>query len=269
MRTFLYCYNGQQTVHSFIKPLISIQQLSLQMGSGVEAGGEGFGSDSGSSYTVHIVRYPSHFSYGDDVRLHCNVQPDASGVTFEWTKDGQVIGNDKVLNIPVFSRQDVGRYQCRTTIQSVVKNAEEILTAPSEDNKGLTMTPRVVNTSVFKPFEIECISHRQGVRPSVAFSSDANITLDGHFKLRFPDAQKVIISVPRGLPAVYNGMSIRCLLNDGYSKQSRIFIQDSCPTKQVSCRSGECIPSDKICNGVNDCIDGSDESEQFCCEMLC
>lgn len=71
------------------------------------------------------------------------------------------------------------------------------------------MTPRVVNTSAFKPFEIECISHRPGIQPSVAFSSNANITLDGHFELRFLDAQKVIISVPRGLPAVYNGMSIR------------------------------------------------------------
>ncbi|VDM35343.1 unnamed protein product [Hydatigera taeniaeformis] len=167
--------------------------------------------------SVHIVRYPSHFFYNDEVQLHCIVQPDVSGVTFEWTKDGKVVGNDQVLDVPAFGRQDVGKYQCRATIQSVVRIAEEMLTPSSEDPKndfelerqGLTMEPRVVNSSAFKPFELECIAHRPDVRPLVVLSSGANITLDGHFQLRFPDARKVIITVPRGLPTVYNGMSVR------------------------------------------------------------
>lgn len=106
------------------------------MENGTEAGGDGIGGDGGRSYTVHIARYPSHFSYSDEVRLHCIVQPDATGVTFEWTKDGQVIGNNQVLDIPAFGRQDAGRYQCRTTIQSEVKYAEETLTSPAVDTKG-------------------------------------------------------------------------------------------------------------------------------------
>lgn len=73
----------------------------------------------------------------------------------------------------------------------------------------LILNPSVVNTSVFKPFQIECISHRLGVRPSVVFSSGANITLDGQFQILHPDSQKVIIAVPKGLSAVYNGMSIQ------------------------------------------------------------
>ncbi|EUB62790.1 Contactin-1 [Echinococcus granulosus] len=244
---------------------ILLKQLFLQLENGTEIGADGIEGDSGSSYTIHIASYPSHFTYDDAVELHCIVQPDANGVTFEWTKDGQVIGNNQVLDIPAFGRQDTGKYQCRATIQSVVKYAEEILTLPSEDTWELAMGPRVVSAGAFKPFQIECTSHRSGVRPSVVFSSDANITIDSQFQLLFPAAQRVIISVPRGLSTVYNGMSIRCLLNNVYSKQSRIFIQDSCPTKQISCLSGECVLIDKICNGVNDCRDGSDESEQFCC----
>ncbi|KAH9281039.1 Low-density lipoprotein receptor [Echinococcus granulosus] len=247
---------------------ILLKQLFLQLENGTEIGADGIEGDSGSSYTIHIASYPSHFTYDDAVELHCIVQPDANGVTFEWTKDGQVIGNNQVLDIPAFGRQDTGKYQCRATIQSVVKYAEEILTLPSEDTWELAMGPRVVSAGAFKPFQIECTSHRSGVRPSVVFSSDANITIDSQFQLLFPAAQRVIISVPRGLSTVYNGMSIRCLLNNVYSKQSRIFIQDSCPTKQISCLSGECVLIDKICNGVNDCRDGSDESEQFCSAKL-
>lgn len=71
------------------------------------------------------------------------------------------------------------------------------------------MNPSLVNTSVFKPFRIECVSHRLGIRPAVVFSSGANITLDGQFQIQYPDSQKVVISVPMGLSAVYNGMSIQ------------------------------------------------------------
>ncbi len=73
----------------------------------------------------------------------------------------------------------------------------------------LDVRPPVVNTTVFTPFQIECISHRLGVRPAVVFSSGANVSLDGQFQIRTPDAQRVIVSVPRGLAAVYNGMAIQ------------------------------------------------------------
>ena len=73
----------------------------------------------------------------------------------------------------------------------------------------LIVNPQVVNTSVFKPFQIECVSHRMGIRPTVVFSSGANITLDGQFEILTSDPQKVIVAAPRGLSAVYNGMSIQ------------------------------------------------------------
>lgn len=73
----------------------------------------------------------------------------------------------------------------------------------------LEVMPSVVNATVFKPFQIECISHRLGVRPVVVFSSGANVSLDGQFQILTPDRQRVIVSVPRGLPVVYNGMTIQ------------------------------------------------------------
>lgn len=35
------------------------------------------------------------------------------------------------------------------------------------------------------------------------------------------------------------------------------------------CRNGDCIESNKICNGKNDCIDGSDEEAYLCNHNLC
>ncbi|KAM3172951.1 hypothetical protein ACTXT7_013509 [Hymenolepis weldensis] len=238
--------------------------LSLQLGNGTISGsGEGI-----SPYTIYIVRYPTYFSNGDEVRLQCLVRPDPTDVVYEWKKDGKFMGNKQTFRIPSYGPSDAGKYRCRATIRDIAGYAEEILTSPTDDTRELVMNPSLVNASVFKPFHIECVSHRLGIRPSVVFSSGANITLDGQFEIQYPDSQKVVVSVPMGLSAVYNGMSIQCILPNGDSKESRIFIYDPCPAGQVRCLKGECVAGDKICNGISDCRDGSDESGQFCSAKL-
>jgi Low-density lipoprotein receptor domain class A. len=39
-----------------------------------------------------------------------------------------------------------------------------------------------------------------------------------------------------------------------------------CPVTHFKCNNHFCIPSDKVCNFVDDCGDGSDENK--CCKWL-
>ena len=38
----------------------------------------------------------------------------------------------------------------------------------------------------------------------------------------------------------------------------------ACPADEKKCDDGICLPSDKFCNGVEECLDGSDENFQNC-----
>ena len=51
--------------------------------------------------------------------------------------------------------------------------------------------------------------------------------------------------------------------NQNYSN----FLSDICNSDQLSCKSGQCVGKNKICDGVSDfwdCADGSDEGGDFC-----
>ncbi|VDD74247.1 unnamed protein product, partial [Mesocestoides corti] len=215
--------------------------------------------ENGSAYTTYIVKTPARYNYGDVIRLQCVVSPDSLSAKYQWTKDKTVVGTSPILDIPSFARQDIGQYQCRALIGGTYSYAVETLPPPSEETTDLNVKPPVVNTTVFTPFQIECVSHRLGIRPRV-FSSGVNISRDFQFETTHPDPQSVIVSVPGGLPAIYSGISIQCILPDGVAKRVPIFLHDSCPSTQVRCRSGECVAVDSICNGRIDCKDGSDET---------
>ncbi|KYN18744.1 Very low-density lipoprotein receptor, partial [Trachymyrmex cornetzi] len=42
-----------------------------------------------------------------------------------------------------------------------------------------------------------------------------------------------------------------------------------CTTNQVTCNNGECIHKDNMCNGIEDCADGSDETSEKCRSLYC
>ena len=47
-----------------------------------------------------------------------------------------------------------------------------------------------------------------------------------------------------------------------------MFTGFSCQPGEFGCDNGNCIPDDEVCNGVDDCGDGSDEPDPSCCELL-
>ncbi|XP_012055337.1 PREDICTED: limulus clotting factor C-like [Atta cephalotes] len=42
-----------------------------------------------------------------------------------------------------------------------------------------------------------------------------------------------------------------------------------CTTNQITCDNGECIHKDNMCNGIQDCADGSDETSEKCRSIYC
>ena len=44
---------------------------------------------------------------------------------------------------------------------------------------------------------------------------------------------------------------------------------ENCKVEEFSCKSGECIPSEELCNGQKTCMDGSDETKEACYGRPC
>lgn len=40
--------------------------------------------------------------------------------------------------------------------------------------------------------------------------------------------------------------------------------QNACSTNEWKCSNGECINLEFVCDNTQDCVDGSDEDEDFC-----
>ena len=46
----------------------------------------------------------------------------------------------------------------------------------------------------------------------------------------------------------------------GISNETRLLKLTSCPNEQYTCYNGDCIELEKVCDEVDDCLDGSDET---------
>ncbi|CAH8873841.1 unnamed protein product [Trichobilharzia szidati] len=215
-------------------------------------------------YTIRIIQSPTYFRYNDAVHLQCVVSPTPPLVTYEWFKDGVLIGRQPDIHIPRFTTEDVGRYQCVARLDSTVLTFNSTISIDDGTGVDLIMRPNVIYIPAFHPFEIECVSTRAGLSPVAVFGNGAAIESDNQFTVTKPDNQRLVISATDGLSNVYNGLRIRCMLPGMNYKEVTLYIMDTCPASQSQCRTRQCIQTSQVCDGKADCSDKSDESSSFC-----
>ncbi|KAH8868961.1 Low-density lipoprotein receptor [Schistosoma japonicum] len=215
-------------------------------------------------YTIRIIQSPTYFRYNDAVHLQCVVSPTPPLVSYEWFKDGVLIGRQADIHIQRFTPDDVGRYQCVARLDSMVLIFNSTITTDDGTGVDLIMRPNIIYIPAFHPFEIECLSTRTGLSPVAIFGNGAPIESDNRFTISKPDEQRLIIKVMDGLSNVYNGLRIRCMLPGLNYKEVTLYIMDICTASQSQCRTRQCIQTSQICDGKPDCIDKSDESSSFC-----
>ncbi|VDP47320.1 unnamed protein product, partial [Schistosoma mattheei] len=143
-------------------------------------------------YTIRIIQSPTYFRYNDAVHLQCIVSPTPPLVSYEWFKDGVLIGRQADIHIQRFTPDDVGRYQCVARLDSMVLTFNSTISIDDGTGVDLIMRPNIIYIPAFHPFEIECLSIRTGLSPIAIFGNGAPIESDNRFTIIKPNEQRLI-----------------------------------------------------------------------------
>ncbi|TGZ69507.1 hypothetical protein CRM22_003711 [Opisthorchis felineus] len=259
---FLYQHQGR-----YICQILLPNQVILRQSVELTASGKVTDSpEVNGRYSISIIQDPLIFRYGDAVRVRCVVTPEPPFAQFEWMKDGQIIGRHSELFIPDFTPYDIGRYLCKARIADTDVSSNATIRPDIQPTRpdDVMDRPEVIHSPVFVPFQIECQSPLPGTSPVAEFAPGVHVESDNRFQVIQPDSTRLIITAPQGLSDVYNGYRIMCRVPGVSTKYITIYLTHSCGPAHSQCRSGECIPTERVCNGVPDCTDNSDEGPEFC-----
>ncbi|CAH8676875.1 unnamed protein product [Schistosoma rodhaini] len=230
---------------------------------------------------------------GEAVEFHCRVHGMNGNINrqLEWyyrpfysstrvrldvdTPDGFMRHDDLVAQHTSFISKararvaDQGEYICRLPSQN-----EEIvgkLFVRAVRSYVLTITPQRLTVRPYQPVEFECFAASEDGQPA-SFTPrfqvrDSRIS----FETTRVSQNRVRFVLQRGLGPDQNGTVVECLSDEPSRPASAIItVEDICPDGSRRCRSGQCLPAGRFCDGARDCDDGSDEDPKMCniCDPL-
>ncbi|CAL8068938.1 unnamed protein product [Calicophoron daubneyi] len=137
----------------------------------------------------------------------------------------------------------------RRSVSEITVNPDRVDARPGHTVRFLCESSAVPGLSGGKLFWIR--TDRQGLRP-------------GKEEVIGSTGGRTLLIV-NNLDWMDNNVTYVC--TDGVnSANAQLFVRDACPPGFRSCDSRECVESGKFCDGVPDCVDGSDEILSKCLE---
>ncbi|KAF5399578.1 Low-density lipoprotein receptor domain class A [Paragonimus heterotremus] len=160
-------------------------------------------------------------------------------------------------------KQDEGEYICRLPSQNL--QAVGRLYVRSISVYNVVITPSIIRVRINQPIELECYVTEEGWRPAPVMPRfrlrDSRI----HYDTQPVGENRARFSIPGGLDSDFNGTQVECYTDQpGNVATATIIVESTCPQGYRRCRSGQCLPAGRFCDGVPDCADRSDEDPLFC-----
>ncbi|VDP97366.1 unnamed protein product [Trichobilharzia regenti] len=202
---------------------------------------------------------------GTAVEFHCRVhglagdlnQPDGFS-----RNDDPFAQHTSFINKARARVSDQGEYICRLPSQ----NEEVIgkLFVRAVRTYILTITPPRLTVRPYQPIEFECFATSDGQPAPFTPRFQVRDSRVYYETIRVSE-NRVRFVLQRGLGADQNGTVVECLSEEPSNTAVAIItVEDICPEGSRRCRSGQCLPSGRFCDGARDCDDGSDEDPKLC-----